>query len=909
MIPRPMRAGAALGALAVVLGLPGALVAQQAPFRSDVVQAGLLLRQLDGVKRVLMIGAHPDDEDTSLLTALARGMGVETAYLALNRGEGGQNLIGPELDEGLGVVRTGELLAARRLDGGQQFFTRAFDFGFSKSADETFANWDRNKLLGDVVWRIRAFRPQVVVSVFTGTPADGHGHHQVAGILAREAFQAAGDPTRFPEQLTEGVEAWQPAKLYQLARGGQPSTTVSTGTFDPLIGRSWLQLSMESRSQHRSQDMGVAQPPGPRVTALTLVGSNVDAPAGAGFFAGVDTALAALASHLDGPAARTASDQLARYRDDIHQAGAALTVLHPEAAAPALARALEPLARARAAAGSAGASGVSLARALDRKGELDRKALLAASGVTLSVTVDDGMVVPGESTGATVELWNGGPFTIDHATALLDLPQGWTATAAPVAPVRGGFGGRARPVGRDPGDVAASGTVAPGELARWRFTVTLPADAHLSRLYFLRQPRDGEMYRWPDDPSLWGLPKDPPPVHGEARFTLRVPDGGDTMAVAASPREAADHVDVDKATGEFHEPLLVVPAVSVGITPREMVWPLGLKEARTLAVTVQGEADKGVKGTLQVEAPAGWTVEPASVPFAFEGPDQQRTVQVTVRPPADMKEGRRQVRAVAVTDDGRRYAEALRVIDYPHIDRMAMFDSSTTNIQAVPVRVAQGLKVGYVMGSGDDGYDAIRQMGVDVQLLDPDRVRRGDFRGLDVVVLGVRAYETRPDLAAANQALLDFARQGGTVIVQYNKYEYPDGGFAPYPVTMARPHDRVTDQGAKVTLLRPNSPVFNTPNRITQEDFQGWVQDRGLYFLHTWDPHYVPLLEMADPGEQPLKGGLVVTPLGKGIYVYTGLAFFRQFPEGVPGAYRLFANLLSLNAASWSRAAEAGAGR
>ncbi|MBW3535516.1 MAG: PIG-L family deacetylase [Gemmatimonadetes bacterium] len=838
----------------------------------------------------------------ALLAALARGTGAETAYLSLTRGDGGQNLIGPELDEGLGVVRTGELLAARELDGGRQFFTRAFDYGYSKSAQEAFSNWPREELLRDVVWVVRAFRPQVVVSVFSGTPSDGHGQHQAAGIMAREAFRVAADPGRFPDQLAEGVAPWQPSKLYRLAwRDPEAaSDTVPTGDFDPLLGRSWYQLAMESRSQHRSQAMGAARPAGRRSSGLVLEESVVDAAPGAGLFAGVDTALAALAGEL-GAGKDAARSHIRGYREALREAEASLSALRPWVAAPALARGLGHLAEVERAARADGARGAALGRAVERRVEVGRKALLAASGVTLDVTVDEGLVVPGEAVSVTVEVWNGGPYPVDEASALLHMPPGWSAEPL-LEPLEGGQRfGRARATGRAPREVAASGRLDPGELARWRFRVALPHDADLSRLYYLERERDGGMYRWPDDPELRGRAKDPPPVHGEARLVVRVPVDGSLTEVPAAPRRAARHVEVDRAEGEVREPLLVVPAVSVGLSPRTMAWPVSLHEERTLSVTLAAEAAAGVRGTLEMEAPPGWTAEPRSIPFAFDGPGQERSLEVRVRPPASLAPGRHLLKAVAVTDDGRRFEEALRVVDYPHIERVAMFDPAETVVSAAPVAVAEGRRVAYVMGSGDDGYRVLRQLGADVELLDPERVRRGDFAGFDVVVLGVRAYETRPDLVASNEALLDFARAGGTVVVQYNRYEYPQGGFAPYPLDISRPHDRITDPAAPVRLLRPDAPVFTTPNRITDEDFAGWVQERGLYFLGEWDPRYTPLLEMADPGEEPTRGALVVAPLGEGLYVYTGLAFFRQFPVGVPGAYRLFANLVSLDAAAWNR--------
>ncbi len=886
-MPRPTlsarlhRAVVTAALLLVPLGtpLPGARpLAAQDVMDGGVTGAALALRQLDGVKRVLMIGAHPDDEDTSLLTTLARGMGAETAYLSLTRGDGGQNLIGPELFEGLGVIRTGELMAARRLDGGRQFFTRAFDFGFSKSADEALEKWPREELLRDVVWVIRSFRPQVVISIFAGTPADGHGQHQAAGIMAREAFVAAADPSRFPEQFDRGVEPWQVSKLFRRTRGTPEGDTldVETGTFDPVLGRSYFQVAMESRSQHRSQDMGQGQPFGSRSSELTLVAaaSGMDEGVGDGLFAGIDTTLAAQAAAIGGTVAGEVADDMVAYRAAVMEAGARLSATDPSAAAPPLARALHhldlALDRARAATGGAGF----VAALAPRRTEVTT-ALLDAASVVVRAVADDDLVVPGDTVNVTVEVWNGGPFVVTDVRSSLVTPAGWEqAILTPYAE----------------GSTPASRQLGPGDVRRDRFRVVVPPDADPSRLYFRERPRDGEMYRWPDDPSLWGRPFSPP--------VLRATMTADFVSPGANPLEIGvdrdvRYLGVDKALGEFTQPVLVVPAVSVASRPGVMAWPAGLLETREITVEVRGEATAGVGGALRLEVPSGWRVEPASIPFEFTAPAQTHAATFRVTP-AGAEVGRHRFRAVATLDDGRAYQEGYTLIEYPHIERTAFFDPAETAVTVVPVRVAEGLRVGYIMGSGDDGALALRQMGVDVEVVSPERIQAGDFSGYDALVLGIRVYETRPDVAAVNDRILDFARAGGTVVVQYNKYEYPSGGFAPYAIEMGRGAPRVTDEASPVEFLDPESPVLSTPNRLTQADFDGWVQERGLYFLSEWDPAFEPQIGLTDPGEAPALGSILVAQLGEGVYVYTGLSFFRQFPAGVAGAYRLFANLVSL---------------
>ncbi|MCG6957660.1 MAG: PIG-L family deacetylase [Gemmatimonadetes bacterium] len=875
------RVACLLVGVAMAAARPGAGSAQSMEGdEGGTVATGLLLRQMNGVKRVLMIGAHPDDEDTSLLTALARGEGVQTAYLSLTRGEGGQNAIGPELWDGLGIIRTGELEAARRLDGGIQFFTRAFDFGYSKTAKETLTFWPHDEILSDVVWIIRKFRPQVVVTVFTGTPRDGHGNHQAAGILAREAFAVAGDPSRFPEQLKEGVEAWAPEKLYQLTRWNRmpSSITIQTGTFDPLLGRSYYQLAMESRSQHRSQDMGNFQPPGPQTSGVMLLKSNVPETTDQSIFSGVDTTLTGLTKGLPQGMTAEARARLEAYEKIVTGVEGDLDAMDPSASAPLLARALDDLDQAEQATRSA--DDVEIHDDLSEKIDVASRAFLAAAGVVVDARSDDDIVVPGQAVHLTVQAWNGGPMVLRGAKASLRLPKGWVG----------------RQVGSD--GLAPDGSVAPGTMATWTYEITIPADAPSTRMYYLRQPRDGDIYRWPKDhPELWGLPRAPAPVSGGVAFSVQA--GG--KGVEVHHEVPWSYVGVDRSKGQYRDPVLVVPAISASVTPGSLIWPQERMEPHTLTVAVRNEAKGGSKGHLRLEAPAGWTVRPAGYDVALGDEGTERSFSFEVSPAGAAAAGDYEFHAVVVTDDGHQYRDGYELIDYPHIQRTPLFAPASAKVTVVPVRIAQGLKVGYIMGPGDDGPEAIRQLGAEVHLITPDQVRAGDFLPYDVVVLGVRAYQARPDLVAANQQLLDYARAGGTVVSQYNQYEYPRNGYAPYPVEMNRPADRVTDETAEVTILQPDAPIFTTPNKIGPNDFKGWVQERGLYFLSKWDDHFTPLLQMHDPDEAPTRGSLLVAPVGNGVYVYAALSFFRQFPAGVPGAYRLFANIISLKAADWRK--------
>jgi len=849
-------AAAALLALALLPAAPPPLRAQEGigEYRGAAA-LGLALRRLGTTKRVLMIGAHPDDEDTQLLAALALEQGADVAYLSLTRGDGGQNGIGPELHEALGVLRTEELLAARRVDGATQFFTRAYDFGFSKSAEETFRHWPRREILGDAVGVIRLWRPDVVVAVFSGTPRDGHGQHQVSAIIAREAFEAAGDSAAFPEQLRAGLAPFRPAKFYRSLRGRADSATVriAMGGLDPLVGRSPFQLAMASRSRHRSQDMGAPEPAGPRWGYLMRL---VPAAAGpeASIWSGVDTTLAAR------------DPRFADYDRTVEEVRRSASVLDPGALVDRLASAVRFISPPD---GNQPAMGTGRGPRSAAAAELDdaRRALALAAGVEVDAVADAARIVPGQEFGVELSVWNGGTraVTVDALDPV--LPAGWTAVRA---------------------DSATGGEVEAGAVLRRRYRVHLPADAALTEPYFLRQPRDGDLYRWPGDWSVQARPFEPAPVRAAARVRV---------AGAELPIEReATFRDVDPRQGELRRPVLVVPAMSVGLEPEVSILPTsGPRRPLRFHVRLQAAGARPVAGAWSVAVPRGWTAQPAGGRVTL-APGESREVEVSVTAPAGVQPGSVPVSAAFTADGGGRYTRGLQLVDYPHVRARPIYHDAASTVRAFEVAVPAGLRVAYVEGAGEVGPGILRQLGITPSVLTGDSLAGADLSKYDVIVTGIRAYEVRRDLGAANPRLLEYVRQGGTLIVQYNKYEMVEGHFNPFPITLANPHDRVTDEAAPVRVLDPASPVFNRPNRITDADWQGWVQERGLYFAHTWAPEYTPLLEMNDPGEAPMRGSLLVAKYGRGTYVYTGLAFNRQLPEGVPGAWRLFANLLALGA-------------
>ncbi|NUQ21206.1 MAG: hypothetical protein HOQ09_09625 [Gemmatimonadaceae bacterium] len=827
------------------------------------------LRELtDGLSstvRVLVIGAHPDDEDTQLITWLARGHRVETAYLSLTRGDGGQNLLGNELGEALGAIRTEELLAARRIDGAEQYFGRAYDFGFSKNAQEAFAHWPHDTLLKDVLTVVREFKPHVIISVFSGTPRDGHGQHQVAGILAREAFDLAADTVKWPARRTDGRGGWNVLKFYRSARFNlaEPTLTMDVGEYSPLLGRSYGEIAAESRSQHKSQAFGTLQRKGPIMDGVRLEATHISGFSGAGektLFDGIDTTWArvrgedpAVVQRIDAllPVARAAVRS-----EDYRAAVRALTQLasaDPEMNERVCRRALETT------------RGVAVnvlepcSRSRDRDVSLtsmQRRAARAAAiaaGVAVEATVPRELATLGDSIRATVVLYNRGVDTLRYLGTELAR---WGAQVSVAEQTIG-------TTRIAPGDTLTVRLKSPGG------TITQPN--------WLASPRVGDMFASGEGRA--------PTQHDTVVVTLASPTAPEAPFRVVSP---VVYRYADPLRGEVQHPVAVVPPVSVTLgTTAEYVHANAAIDRVLHAELRSGSAkDQSVK--IEVAAPAGLRAAPiADVNLPAWG-----TAVVDIQLRGKLAPGAHPV-SVAAIANGQRYTTGYTRIDYPHINPRYLYRDATTTLQAVDVVVPKA-SVAYIPGVGDNVAPTLAQLGVDLTIVDPAKLATENLSRFNTIVIGPRAYESSAALVAANGKLLDYVKNGGRLVVQYEQNIMTQPGMMPYPITLARPADRVTDENAPVRMI--GGSVLTTPNRISERDFAGWVQERALYMPRTFDPHYGAALEMNDPGETPNRGAILVAPYGRGTYVYTTLSLFRQLPAGVPGAARLMLNILAADA-------------
>jgi LmbE family N-acetylglucosaminyl deacetylase len=761
-----------------LLCLAGGALAQLPVSPLSASNAQIAIERLANTGSVLMIAAHPDDEHTGLLAYLALGRKLRTGYLSLTRGEGGQNVIGPEKGTLLGIIRTEELLAARRIDGGEQYFTSAVDFGFSKTAEETLRIWNREQVVGDAVRVIREFQPDVVVLVWSGTPADGHGHHQASHILGVEAVKAAADASRFPEQQ---LKPWTTQRTFVLSwKGG--AVSIDIGEYDPLLGYSYTELAAISRSQHQSQAMGAPQTVGPSQVGLNPLDTG---------FSGRDL--------LDGIATGPArvSPQFAAI---LSKAIGSFDPKRPHEVVPMLLNARRAL---------RGLEGDLVARKLR---EID-EAIALCAGIMLEAAAQRPYSQAGAKMQLKVQAVNRSPIPIRFERV----------------------------------EVAGAGSLPALDL--------LP-----------NRPLEQDV--------TWSVPTRLTPA------VFRLTAGGESLVLT----RPVVYRYVDPVYGDRAQPFAVTPPVGVEFANSAELFRDSTP--RDLLVRVKSFAG-AVEGTVTLELPQAWTAVPAQQEFKIERDGAEAAVQFRVTPP--------EVAAVAdirasATVAGTRTSASVMTIRHPHIPTQMVVQPSATRLVRADVRVL-AKTVGYIEGAGDDVPAALRQMGCDVKILSQDELASGNLRAYDAIVTGVRAFNVRDDLAGQIGRLNDYVRNGGTLVVQYNTASDRLGPLGPFPLKIGR--SRVSMEQAPVSILNAGHPLLRAPNSITSADFEGWVQERGLYFPTDWGQQLQPVIASNDPGEKPLPGGILMGKYGEGVYIYTSYSWFRQLPAGVPGAYRLFANMLS----------------
>lgn len=799
----------------------------------NAVPAGRILqdlKKLDVLGTVLYVAAHPDDENTLMLAYLANERHVRTAYLSMTRGDGGQNLIGTEQGEQIGVIRTQELLQARRVDGAGQFFGRAYDFGFSKSTDEALQIWGHDRVLSDVVWTIRKFRPDVLITRFPPDSRAGHGHHSASAVLAEEAFKLAGDATKFPDQL-KYVSVWQPKRLVwntytpgftNNAPNDGKFISIDIGGYNPLIGESYTELAAESRSMHKSQAMGS---PKSRSTRTDYLVHKAGDPAKNDLFDGVDLTWSRAKG---GQAIEPLVQQvITGFRAD-----------NPAASLPALA---------------------TLYRALDKLEATDvyvsakkqevKDLIATCAGLWFETNPVDYAATPGEAAKLTVSV-------VNRSSAPIKL----VAVRMPA-------------VKRD---TTLNTELAYNNAVTLPLTVTIPATESLTQPYWLANKKEKGLFVV-NDQTLVGNAENPPHLTTEYVFSV----AGLTLTYS----QPWIYKYVTAEDGELYRSFEIRPVVTTNVA--EKVYVFAGQQPKTVTLTLKsGRAS--VTGTLRLQLPAGWSSEPAQVPFTLAQKFQEQTVNFLVKPTMG-KSTESTLRAVA-TVNGQEYAQSLVTISYPHIRPQTLFPPAEAKLVKLDIAV-KAKNIGYIVGAGDEIPAALQQIGCTVTLLSEAELQK-DLSPYDAIVVGVRAYNTQDRLTFYQPKLMQYVQNGGTMVVQYqtNRHLLMEN-IGPYPFKITA--ERITNEDSPVTFLKPDSPILNTPNKLTQADFTGWIQERGIYFADQIDSHYETLLGLQDPGETPKETGLIHAPYGKGHFFYTGLVFYRELPAGVPGAYRLFANLIS----------------
>jgi len=896
------------------------LSVRQLPVNQGATALWQDLEKLHTRASLLMIVAHPDDEDSGMLTYEARGMGVRAGMLTLNRGEGGQNVMTGDFNDALGLIRTQELLKEDEYSGIDQMFGSVVDFGFSKTMDETLTNWGYDRVLCDAVRAVRIYRPLVITSVFIGGVTDGHGHHQVAGRLAQEVFNAAGDPTVCADQIKEGLQPWQPLKVYERVPSFSVSdqgiydyatgkyapakfynyitktwsnetpsadVTIPEGTYSPLLGMSYLQFARLGLGEQKTQNGGGAMPAaGAFDVAYHRYGSRVNAKdKEESFFDGIDTSLAGIASLA--PVSAEIRGNLVHADGDVTKAMAQYSVTDTAKIAPLLADGLKDI---NATIELVNDSSLTDRQKVDLQQELLLKqgqfndAIVRALGLSMRAVVASTSSTTGitsrvqESSDTPAALTTGERFSVNV--------QVNNPTSLDLSPLKIGFSSPL-PWSIDPGGCADCTPIGnyPQTLPR---SFTVPADAKPTQPYFTR-PGIEQPYYDIANANLHGQPESPYPL--TAWTTLEYSGLDITLGEVV---QTAHHVN---GQGTVYQPLVIVPAISVALAPSAGVIPLDAKTV-TLTARVHTDAPNGGYGSLHLNLPDGWSAEPASAPFHLTHRGEESAIIFTVMP-KNLATQSYTISAVAESG-GKTYTDGYTTVGYPGLTPTNLYRAATYKTSGVDVHVAQdekgGLRIAYLPGTGDDVPQSLTALGVNAHLLSIDELKTANLSQYDEIILGVRAYNAHPELAQMQPRLNAYVEHGGVVIAQYNTAPFASTDahpIAPYPFALSGA-ENVVQENAPVTLLEPQHPLLNWPNKITSADFDGWVEERGHSFLRTWDTHYDALTETHDEGQDPQRGGLLYTRSGCGAYVYVAYALYRQLPEGVPGAYRLYANLLSL---------------
>jgi len=867
----------------------------------------LALRKLMTVGTLMQITAHPDDEPNGMLTLYSRHYGMRVALVTATRGDGGQNEIGTELFDALGILRTEELLAAHRFDGAEQYFTRAVDFGYSFSPQETLEKWGHQEILGDMVRHIRTIRPDVITSMSPEGTGGGQ-HHQTSAMLAAEAFRAAGDPAQFPEQIRDGLRPWQTKKFYRPVggfgggrggRGGPPaddgaSATLDMNIYEPELGCTIAEVGAVASGMHICQGRAPMVPTpggGGRGAGFGSRYRLVDTPSSTvkkageetSLFDGIDVSLAGLVRFAGERPPAALSTPLTAIAARAKSAAKAAASRGPAAAVPDLVAGLTAL---RGLIGQLPSLGLTddgryeIGLRLNQKENQFEEAILLAQAVRIEALANDGVVVAGQPVNVSVVVGNRGPQPIGINSVRLS--------------------------GFDTEGTCGSNTAITAGPYECRTDVRVPRDAKPTNVYWDR-PEDAGRATFDAD-APFGLPFRPSPFR--ARVELDVSGARIVHELPVEYRyEGAAQI------GEKRMELHVVPAFAVSIAPRIAVVPIAhasssaktpkaaasvarmaAAESRELRVTVINGGRGAAAATVRLKAPAGWRITPsAGAPIKFTREDESTTSRFTIVAPSTVKAEDVEITAEVASDGAATFETGYQVIEYPHIHRRHKLIPAVARVKVIDVKVPQSLSVGYIMGVGDQVPIGLQQLGAHVTMIDADELAWGDLSKYDAIVTGVRAYERRADLRANNHRLLKYVEEGGTAIVQYNRTEFNQAQYGPYTAVVSQ--DRITDEHAPVKILQPKHAIFSTPNRITDADWQGWVQERGTYFLGERDSKYVDLIEMEDPfdyNKGVKRGALVEADYGKGRWIYVGLGLWRQLPSGTSGAYRLFANLISL---------------